>query len=136
MSEFFQSELVRGDIQKMMELQQFCFRSAMNFPLLDDDRKLEYFDALEMLIEKQKVFHTRLSLSDDPEAESIIETMKQAVVMLGAKEGTPISEMFDDLLTKVRAMRDTLKSGTGDWHPSLCLLLYVSDQGSHQTKSD
>lgn len=114
MSEFFQSELVRGDIQKMMELQQFCFRSAMNFPLLDDDRKLEYFDALEMLIEKQKVFHTRLSLSDDPEAESIIETMKQAVVMLGAKEGTPISEMFDDLLTKVRAMRDTLKSGTGD----------------------
>lgn len=98
----------------MMELQQFCFRSAMNFPLLDNDRKLEYFDALEMLIEKQKVFHTRLSLSDDPEAESIIETMKQAVVMLGAKEGTSVNEMFDDLLNKVKTMRDTLKSGTGD----------------------
>ena len=98
----------------MMELQQFCFRSAMNFPLLDTDRKLEYFDALELLIEKQKVFHTRLSLSDDPEAESIIETMKQAVVMLGAEEGTSVNEMFDDLLNKVKTMRDTLKSGTGD----------------------
>jgi hypothetical protein len=53
---FFQSELVRGDIQKMIELQQFCFRSAMNFVLLDEERKLEYFEALETLIEKQKIF--------------------------------------------------------------------------------
>jgi len=53
---FFQSELVRGDIQEMMELQQFCFRSAMNFVILDDARKLEYFDKLLELIDKQKTF--------------------------------------------------------------------------------
>ena len=52
---FFQSELVRGDIQEMMELQQFCFRSAMNFVLLDDERKMDYFNKLELLIEKQKI---------------------------------------------------------------------------------
>ena len=52
---FFKSDIVRGDIQEMMELQQFCFRSAMNFILLDSDRKLEYFEALEKLIDKQKV---------------------------------------------------------------------------------
>ena len=42
---FFKSDIVRGDIQEMMELQQFCFRSAMNFILLDKDRKMEYFEA-------------------------------------------------------------------------------------------
>ena len=70
---FFQSELVRGDIQEMMELQQFCFRSAMNFVLLDNDRKMDYFEKLELLIEKQKTFYFRIKLSDDPEAVSVLE---------------------------------------------------------------
>ena len=66
---FFQSEIVRGDIQEMLELQQFCFRSAMNFILLENERKLEYFDALETLIQKQQVFYARAKLSDDPESQ-------------------------------------------------------------------
>ena len=101
MSKFFQSELVRGDIQEMIELQQFCFRSAMNFILLDPQRKIEYFEALEKLIEKQKIFHARLMLSDDPEAKQVAANMKQAVVMLGGNSNLDIREMFDDLLTKI-----------------------------------
>jgi len=111
---FFQSELVRGNIQEMMELQQFCFRSAMNFVLLDEKRKLDYFEKLELLIEKQKIFHARIKLSDDPEAVSVLETMKQGIVMLGATPGTTVEQMFDELLEKVRFMRDKLQSGTED----------------------
>lgn len=111
---FFQSELVRGNIQEMMELQQFCFRSAMNFVLLDEKRKLDYFEKLELLIEKQKIFHARIKLSDDPEAVSVLETMKQGIVMLGATPGTTVEQMFDELLEKVRLMKGKLQSGTGD----------------------
>jgi hypothetical protein len=111
---FFQSELVRGDIQEMVELQQFCFRSAMNFVLLDNERRLEYFDALEKLVEKQKVFYYRIKLSDDPEAKSVCETMKQSVIMLGATPGTPIEKMFDELLDRIHVMRSKLESGTED----------------------
>ena len=107
---FFQSELVRGDIQEMVELQQFCFRSAMNFILLDDERRLEYFDALMTLIEKQKIFYARIKLSDDPEAKSVLETMKQGIVMLGATPGTTIEDMFDELLEKVEAMKEKLEA--------------------------
>ena len=110
---FFQSELVRGDIQEMVELQQYCFRSAMNFVLLDEQKKLDYFDALETLIEKQKLFYFRVKLSDDPEAQSVLETMKQSVVMLGATPDTPIEQMFDELLEKVHHMKSQLESGTG-----------------------
>ena len=56
MSDFFQSELVRGDIQEMTALQEFCFRCVMNLSLLDKERKLEYFEALEKLIEETKDF--------------------------------------------------------------------------------
>ena len=100
-SQFFQSELVRGDIQEMAALQEFCFRSVTNLALLDKERKLQYFEALRKLLEKQKIFHARLMLSDDPEAKQVAANMKQAVVMLGGDPNLDVRAMFDDLLTKI-----------------------------------
>ena len=100
-SKFFQSELVRGDIQEMAKLQEFCFRSVTNLALLDKERKLQYFEALRMLLEKQKIFHARLMLSDDPEAKQVAANMKQAVVMLGGDPNLDVRAMFDDLLQKI-----------------------------------
>ena len=57
MGSFFQSELVRGDLQEMTALQEYCFKCAMNMALLNKEQKLEYFDALAKLIEKQKLFY-------------------------------------------------------------------------------
>ena len=111
MSKFFQSELVRGDIQEMAALQEFCFRSVTNLALLDKERKLEYFEALRKLLEKQKIFHARLQLSDDPEAKSVVESMKAGIVMLGATPDTPIEKMFDELLEKINIMREKLEEG-------------------------
>ena len=101
MSKFFQSELVRGDIQEMAARQEFCFRSVTNLALLNKERKLEYFEALRKLLDKQKVFHARLMLSDDPEAKQVADNMKQAVIMLGGNSDLDVREMFDDLLTKI-----------------------------------
>jgi|TARA_B100002019_G_scaffold284415_1_gene292056 hypothetical protein len=101
MSEFFKSELVRGDIQEMAALQEFCFKSVTNLALLDKEGKLEYFEALKKLLDKQKIFHARLMLSDDPEAKSVAENMKQAVIMLGGDPNLDVNKMFDDLLKKI-----------------------------------
>tara|TARA_B100000945_G_scaffold258642_1_gene216419 strand:+ start:2070 stop:2417 length:348 start_codon:yes stop_codon:yes gene_type:complete len=106
MGKFFQSELVRGTIQEMTVLQEFCFKSAMNLPLLKKEQQLEYFDALIQLIEKQKIFYTRVRLSDDPDAESIKENMKQAALLLGGDPNMNVIEMFDDLLKKVTSYRN------------------------------
>jgi len=114
MSNFFQSEMVRGDLQEMAELQRFCFQSAHAFPVLSDKKKMEYFNVLEELIEKQKIFNARLSLSDDPEAKEMVQSMKMAAVMLGGDANKSIGEIFDDLLEKVAMMKSALKSGTGD----------------------
>ena len=100
-SQFFQSELVRGDIQEMAALQEFCFRSVTNLALLDKERKLQYFEALRKLLEKQKIFHARLQLSDDPEAKQVAANMKQAVIMLGGDPNLDVRAMFDDLLKKI-----------------------------------
>ena len=114
MGKFFQSELVRGTIQEMTSLQEYCFRCAMNLSLLSTEEKLNYFNALEELVEKQKIFYTRIKLSDDPEAMSIAENMKQAVVLLGGDSSLTVNECFDDLLKKIEFFKTTLKSGTED----------------------
>ena len=111
-SQFFQSELVRGDIQEMAALQEFCFRSVTNLALLDKERKLQYFEALRKLLEKQKIFHARLMLSDDPEAKQVAENMKQAVVMLGGNSNLNVRDMFDDLLKKIDAFESQVNGTT------------------------
>ncbi len=110
MSKFFQSELVRGEIQEMTVLQEYCFRCAMNLSLLDDEKKLEYFEALERLIEKQKIFHARILLSDDPEAKSVAESIKQAVILLGGNSTLQVNDMFDELLVKVHEFKTQLEA--------------------------
>jgi uncharacterized protein len=110
MSDFFKSEMVRGDLQQIMELQKYCFQSASAFPVLSKEKKMEYFDVLQTLIEKQKIFNARLSLSDDPEAIDMMNSMKQAAVMLGANPDENINVMFDQLYNKVSEMRSKLEA--------------------------
>ena len=110
-SEFFKSEMVRGDIQEMMELQQICFKYAMSFPILTKERKEEYLSALLMLLEKQEILYARMKLSEDPEAKSVIENMTKGVTMLGGNQELSIPMMFDDLKRKVGQMQETLERG-------------------------
>jgi hypothetical protein len=113
MTEFFKSEMVRGDLQEMMELQQTCFRYASSFPILDTERRLEYLEAMNLLLEKQKIMYHRMNLSDDEEAQTVVENMRTAVVMLGGNPELTVEDMFADLENKVNVMIDKLQSGTG-----------------------
>lgn len=92
----------------MMEMQKYCFMAANSFPILSYEKKLEYFDVLKTLIEKQKIFNTRISLSEDPEAKDMLQSMKDAAVMLGAPEKATLNECFDELLEKLETMRSQL----------------------------
>lgn len=93
----------------MMELQKYCFMAANSFPILSYEKKLEYFEILTTLIEKQKIFNARISLSDDPEAKEMYQNLKDAAIMLGADENLSLNECFDDLLRKVDFMKQKLQ---------------------------
>lgn len=112
MSEFFKSEMVRGDLQEMMELQQMCFKYAMSFPVLNNNRRKEYLEVLMSLLEKQEIMYARMSLSEDEEAKTVVDNMRNAVVMLGGNPDLTVKDMFMDLRNKVNAMMDKL-SGEG-----------------------
>lgn len=113
MGDFFKSEMVKGDLQEMAELQRFCFQSMVAFPVLSNEKKKEYFETLEALIEKQKIFYARLKLSDDEEAKEFVESMKASAVLLGASPGDDLLPMFNALLEKVGKMKQKLEAEGG-----------------------
>ena len=51
-------------------------------------------------------------MSDDPEAKSVADSIKQAVILLGGDDTLNPNDMFDELLGKVRQFKDVLESGT------------------------
>lgn len=106
MTDFFKNEMIRGDLQEMAELQQYCMRSMMAFPALSPAKQVEYFEVLLTLIEKQKIFYTRLTLSDNEDAKEMLQSMRDSAIMLGATPGDNLNEMFDDLIEKVNKMKE------------------------------
>ena len=54
-----------------------------------------------------------MQLSDDQEAKTVVENMRNAVVMLGGDPNLTVKDMFDDLRKKVTTMKGKLNSGEG-----------------------
>ena len=117
MSEFFKSEMVRGDLQEITELQQFCVRSVQTFPALSPDKRLDYFFKLKKLIEKQHIFWVRLKLSDDPQAQTMMQNLRLDIIRpanpgkhndtelrVNPATNDNLEPMFKELLTKVDIM--------------------------------
>jgi len=111
-SEFFRSEMVQGDLQELAKMQEFCMKSMVVFPALSPEKQMEYFNVLEEMIQKQKVFYARLKLSgpDDEEAQDMADSIKQAAMMYGASEHEDANVVFDDLIDKVQTMKKTLEA--------------------------
>tara|TARA_Y200000002_G_C22302215_1_gene505020 strand:+ start:218 stop:550 length:333 start_codon:yes stop_codon:yes gene_type:complete len=108
MSEFFQSEMVREELKVINELQQDVYGSLMNFNIMPHDEKLEHVEKLSSLLEKQKVMYTRLSLSDDPEADDMKKNLEKSLTVLGFPEGTDMITLFNGMAKTIQQMKDHL----------------------------
>ena len=105
MSEFFQSEIVREELDGINKMQEEVYGNMMSFGSLDLEEQKEHIDMLIELLEKQKVMYTRLSLSDDPQAKKMKEQLQQSVQMLGFPEGTDMSMLFDGMYQTIQNLK-------------------------------
>ena len=94
---FFQSEIVQEELQEINELQQELYGKMMNMQALSHEDRVEHIENLKLLLEKQRVMYTRLSLSDDPEAVKLKKQLEQSVVMMGFPAGTDMQILFDGM---------------------------------------
>ena len=63
---------------------------------------------LSILLEKQRVMYTRLSLSDDPDAVKMKEQLEKSVELMGFPAGTDISVLFSGMTQTIEKLKQVV----------------------------
>ena len=108
MSEFFESEIVREELNEINKLQEEIYGSVFSFATLSLEKKKEHIEDLIELLDKQRIMYTRLSLSDDPEAVKMKEQLAESVQIMGYPKGTDINVLFDTMKKTIEKMKETV----------------------------
>jgi hypothetical protein len=110
---FFDSEIVRKEAQEITDLQQEIIKFLPNLLMLPRDDKLECIDKMLNLIEKQKIFYNRISLSDDPRALDLKDQFVKAARMLGMTiTGANMNQIYDNFSSSMEEMKRQVLDGT------------------------
>ena len=105
---FFQSDVVRTEMAEISELQEEIYTNVFKFPTMSKEDQRYHIEVLERLLDKQKVMYTRLSLSDDPEAKMMKDSIIQSAKSMGLPSNVDVNLMFDQMSKMVEMMRGQL----------------------------
>jgi len=105
---FFQSDVVRAEMAEISELHEEISTNVFKFPTMSKEDQRYHIEILERLLEKQKVMYTRLSLSDDPEAKMMKDSIIQSAKSMGLPSNVDVNLMFDQMSKMVEMMRGQL----------------------------
>ena len=108
MSEFFESEIVRQELEEINELQKSIYGSLFSFAAMNREDKLEHVEMLIELLKKQRIMYTRLSLSDDPQAKKMKGELEKSVQLLGFPKGTDISVLFSGMTQTIESLKEKI----------------------------
>ena len=110
---FFKSEVVRAEMTEISELQEEVYQNVFKFPTMSREEKLNHVSVLERLLDKQKVLYTRLSLSDDPEAQEMKERIVESASMMGLSPNVDMNVIFNNMSKMLEVMKERIdKTGS------------------------
>ena len=105
---FFNSDVVRAEMAEISELQEEVYNNVFKFPTLSKEDQQYHVEILERLLEKQRVMYTRLSLSDDPEAQRLKNQITESAAMMGLPKDMDMNLLFNQMSQAVVVMKQQL----------------------------
>jgi hypothetical protein len=108
MSSFFDSDIIQDELREINKLQEQIYGSILTFGMMDSETKLEHIEKLELLLEKQRVMYTRLSLSDDPQAVEMKENLRKSVALMGFSPETDMQVLFTSMTKTIESLKKYL----------------------------
>ena len=106
MSDFFESDIIKNELEEINDLQEQIYTNAMSFGTMTRDDKIEHIEMLQSLLEKQQVMYTRVSLSDDPKAVEMKENLRKSVAMMGFPPETDMQFLFNSMSATIKSLKD------------------------------
>jgi Domain of unknown function (DUF1825) len=105
MSNFFDSDIIQDELKEINKLQEEIYGSILTFGAMSREDKLEHIEKLQILLEKQRVMYTRLSLSDDPEAIEMKENLRKSVALMGFPPETDMGILFKSMDKTIESLK-------------------------------
>jgi hypothetical protein len=105
---FFSSDIVRAEMTEISELQDEIYGSVFTFPTMTKEQKIRHVDLLDKLLSKQQILYTRLSLSDDPEAQKMKEKISSSAAMMGLSPGVDMNVIFNNMSKMLEVMKEQI----------------------------
>jgi hypothetical protein len=105
MSKFFDSELIQEELEEINDLQKFIYGSILSFGSMIREDKLEHIEKMTLLLEKQRIMYTRLSLSDDPQAVEMKENLRKSVALMGFPPDTDMNLLFNSMNKTIESLK-------------------------------
>tara|TARA_B100000073_G_scaffold341066_1_gene341824 strand:+ start:4527 stop:4862 length:336 start_codon:yes stop_codon:yes gene_type:complete len=109
---FFQSEFVQEELKVISELQEQIYEKVFSFATMSSSDKLEHVEMLEDLLKKQQILYTRMSLSDDPEAQKMKEQIISSARQLGFPPDVDLGYVFSNMANIVENMKKSINEST------------------------
>ena len=110
MSAFFESEIIKEALDDINKLQEDVYGKLVHFHMMTHDDQIDHVTKLTELLDKQRIMYTRLSLSDDPDAVIMKESLNKTVTMMGYPQGTDISILFQNMHATIEALKEFLEA--------------------------
>jgi agmatine/peptidylarginine deiminase len=76
--------------------------------MMPREDKLEHIDKMAILLEKQRIMYTRLSLSNDPQALEMKENLRRSVALMGFPPETDMSILFSSMTKTIESLKKYL----------------------------
>jgi len=110
MSEFFDSEFVKEELEEINRLQEEIYGTIFTFGTMTREEKLNHVEKLKLLLEKQRIMYTRMSLSDDPQAVKTKEKLQKSAEMMGFTSTSDLNKVFDSMDATIDSLVSYLDS--------------------------
>jgi len=105
---FFSSEVVRAEMTEISEMQEEVYSNIFKFPTMSKEERIDHINLLERLVDKQKILYTRMSLSDDPEAQMMKDRIVESAMMMGMPQGTDMNIILNNMSKMLEVMREQI----------------------------
>lgn len=102
---FFDSNLVKKELEEITVLQEKIYENVFKFPAMNSDEKIEHIELLESLLDKQKILYTRVSLSEDSEAVQLKQQIIESAILMGMPKDKDIKVIFNNMSIMLTMMR-------------------------------
>jgi hypothetical protein len=108
MSGFFDSDLVKKSLNELDDLQREIMLEIFELPFYEKEKKKEHLNKMKLFLEKQKNFIFRISLSDDPDAIEMKNTILESAQMFGISPVNDVTSLFEQMEKSINALEKSL----------------------------